>query len=225
MRHACKVCVSCGAEQAPGTQSVIYYSESSIALARCLQCKEYLDFYVEFEFLLILLDLMLHRVSAFRHVLFNRVIKNGVYVRAFILLLIIDMFTSGWKSNDTLVIYGGYSVFKSIFKYLLMSIPSFLGLVVWDLFRSVEKQEQRLGKRLAEQLKIVWKCELLSKFPILLFIVASAWNYRVEFKRIIVLFLFTCHVVTYQALTNHILYSIFISIVSFFLGVLVEVYM
>ena len=100
-----------------------------------------------------------------------------------------------------------------------MFLPCLVGVMVWEWVYYGKKHMVK------EQLKLTVKCEIISKFPILLFIVASAWNYRVEFKIIIVLFLFSSHVIAYQAVTNSLLYSVFISFISFFFGILVEVYL
>lgn len=48
------------------------YSESNIRLTRCHSCNQVADKYIEYEALIVLIDIILHRPAAYRHVLFNR---------------------------------------------------------------------------------------------------------------------------------------------------------
>ncbi|CEM01022.1 unnamed protein product [Vitrella brassicaformis CCMP3155] len=63
------VCVECGAPVA-----LIYrvYSRGNISLQRCDECGAPADRYVEYQTLLVCIDILLHRQAAYRHVLFNR---------------------------------------------------------------------------------------------------------------------------------------------------------
>ncbi|GBG26957.1 Protein arv1-like [Hondaea fermentalgiana] len=64
------VCVECGA-QGPGA-AFVEYSPGNIKLKRCEDCGQVVDKYVEFEDLLVGVDVLLHKTSAHRHVIFNR---------------------------------------------------------------------------------------------------------------------------------------------------------
>ena len=63
-------CVSCLAP----TQTLLtqYSTRSALKLTRCQTCGLDVDPYVEREELLVSFDLILHRIAAYRHVLFNR---------------------------------------------------------------------------------------------------------------------------------------------------------
>lgn len=50
----------------------IEYSENNLRLTRCPKCGHVTDKYIEYELLLVLIDIILHRIPAFRHLLFNR---------------------------------------------------------------------------------------------------------------------------------------------------------
>lgn len=63
-----KVCIECGAKAAA---SYRWYSQSVVKLEQCGNCGENVDKYVEFDGVLVSLDVLLHRKSAFRHVIFN----------------------------------------------------------------------------------------------------------------------------------------------------------
>ncbi|WOK99528.1 hypothetical protein Cni_G08240 [Canna indica] len=61
-------CVNCGW----GMQSLfVQYSPGNIRLMKCEHCKAVADPYIECEFMIILIDLILHKRKAYRHVLFN----------------------------------------------------------------------------------------------------------------------------------------------------------
>jgi lipid intermediate transporter len=60
----------------------VEYSETNIRLTRCGKCHKVADKYVEFELLLVLLDAVLHREPAIRHLLHNRL--SGVALKVHI---------------------------------------------------------------------------------------------------------------------------------------------
>ena len=62
--------MACGAP-APSRGFTRRYSATDIVLSRCESCGQCANKYVEMETTLILMDLLLHRPSAFRHLLFN----------------------------------------------------------------------------------------------------------------------------------------------------------
>jgi hypothetical protein len=47
------------------------YSEGNLRLTRCRRCGDFVDRYVEYDNVLIVLDLVLHKNPAYRHLLFN----------------------------------------------------------------------------------------------------------------------------------------------------------
>jgi len=63
------ICVECGNDV-----KALYreYSKGNIRLAHCPHCSSIADKYVELEAHIVFIDLILHRVQAYRHVLFNR---------------------------------------------------------------------------------------------------------------------------------------------------------
>eukprot|EP00919_Chromeraceae_sp_WS-2016_P014384 GHVR01033792.1.p1 GENE.GHVR01033792.1~~GHVR01033792.1.p1 ORF type:complete len:335 (-),score=-8.05 GHVR01033792.1:102-1106(-) len=71
------ICVECG-------YSVRYlykeFSKGSIRLARCEHCGGFADNYVETEYFVIFLDIILHRLQAYRHMIFNRL--PYIYIKA-----------------------------------------------------------------------------------------------------------------------------------------------
>ena len=64
------VCVECG-EIVKTAVHKVRGSSDSIRLSRCGECGQIADKYVEYDTLLILLDMLLHRASVYRHLLCN----------------------------------------------------------------------------------------------------------------------------------------------------------
>eukprot|EP00388_Colpodella_angusta_P008629 GDKJ01023465.1.p1 GENE.GDKJ01023465.1~~GDKJ01023465.1.p1 ORF type:complete len:285 (+),score=-10.42 GDKJ01023465.1:15-869(+) len=64
------VCVECGVETAALYKE---YSKGSIRLSTCNNCGNFVDKYVEYENLHIILDLSLQRIEAHRHLIYNRI--------------------------------------------------------------------------------------------------------------------------------------------------------
>lgn len=58
----------------------IEYSEGNIKLTRCSNCSAVADKYIEYETVLVLIDVVLHRKKAYRHILFNRHQLDGAKV-------------------------------------------------------------------------------------------------------------------------------------------------
>ncbi len=55
---------------------LVEFGKGNIKLTRCPKCASIADKYIEFELILVILDIVLHRKQAFRHVLFNRPSAN-----------------------------------------------------------------------------------------------------------------------------------------------------
>ena len=57
------------------------YSEGNVRLTRCEKCGEVADKYVEYELLLVLMDVIMHQRGAIRHLMFNRYSSTVASVR------------------------------------------------------------------------------------------------------------------------------------------------
>ena len=61
-------------------------SSCTIKLTRCAKCRSVVDHYIEVGFLLVLIDLVLHRPQAYRHVLFNRPSTSRMALRKLLVM-------------------------------------------------------------------------------------------------------------------------------------------
>ncbi|KAG8098424.1 hypothetical protein GUJ93_ZPchr0013g36817 [Zizania palustris] len=62
-------CIGCGRRV---KTLFVQYSPGNIRLMKCDYCKAVADPYIECEFMIILIDLILHKTRAYRHLLFNK---------------------------------------------------------------------------------------------------------------------------------------------------------
>lgn len=88
---ATTTCVACGHRE-EGVAAFVEYSPGNIKLQRCAQCHGTIDKYVEYEDLLVATDVVLHKLAAHRHVLFNRERSNRRRVWAFAFNSLIEFY-------------------------------------------------------------------------------------------------------------------------------------
>lgn len=88
----CLICINCG-NQVSGLYKK--YSSSVIKMRNCEHCHEIADKYIEFEPIIIAIDLVLLSRPAYRHVLFNA------------------SFTIHWKLNLVILLLDAYIVWLS----------------------------------------------------------------------------------------------------------------
>lgn len=61
-------CIECGK---PAKELYIQYSPGNIRLMKCDTCKAIADEYIECELMIIVIDLILHKSKAYRHLFYN----------------------------------------------------------------------------------------------------------------------------------------------------------
>ncbi|ONM09984.1 Arv1-like protein [Zea mays] len=85
-------CVGCGGRV---KTLFVQYSPGNIRLMKCDKCKAVADPYIECEFMIILIDLVLHKTRAYRHVLFNKLsmgssVDKGILYRSTLIHIALD---------------------------------------------------------------------------------------------------------------------------------------
>ncbi|EFA86273.1 hypothetical protein PPL_00835 [Heterostelium album PN500] len=66
------ICIECGRPVNDVYKEFGKAGSGNIRLTRCSHCNQIADKYVEFDFIIVFLDLFLHKAQAYRHLLFNR---------------------------------------------------------------------------------------------------------------------------------------------------------
>ncbi|KAH8553867.1 Arv1-like family-domain-containing protein [Umbelopsis sp. PMI_123] len=64
------ICVEC---DAPVATLYTEYSKGNIRLTSCEKCNHFADKYIEYDFVIIFIDMLLHKPQVYRHLLFNRI--------------------------------------------------------------------------------------------------------------------------------------------------------
>ncbi|KAJ1370313.1 hypothetical protein KIN20_032007 [Parelaphostrongylus tenuis] len=101
MSEANYKCVNC---MEPSTSLYQSYSEGVIRLSNCKHCNEVVDKYVEYETMLIVIDLIVHNICAYRHIIYNMKIQS--YLRLTVIFLLCDAYDK-WISGRV----GVYSIY------------------------------------------------------------------------------------------------------------------
>ncbi|CAL5410247.1 unnamed protein product [Camellia sinensis] len=103
-------CIECGFRIRNNKPLFVQYSAGNIRLMKCENCKAVADEYIECELTILLIDLILHKPKAYRHLLYNvlnpQVVSlEGLFwksIFAFLLLdtyriLVLNWSDAGWK--------------------------------------------------------------------------------------------------------------------------------
>lgn len=69
------ICIECGQQTASLYKD--YGSKGSIMLSQCESCSCFVDKYLEFDLIVIFMDLILLKKQAYRHMIFNRLRFSG----------------------------------------------------------------------------------------------------------------------------------------------------
>jgi lipid intermediate transporter len=119
------LCVECG-----HSVSHLYreYSKNNIRLAHCPNCKEFCDKYIECEPNLVFIDLILHKVQAYRHMLFNRIIRGRDIYKFLIVIFAFDSFDRWYclfESNNSAINQTTHSVWPAYDKNSRINMSQF----------------------------------------------------------------------------------------------------
>uniref|UniRef100_A0A2P2MPP1 Protein ARV n=1 Tax=Rhizophora mucronata TaxID=61149 RepID=A0A2P2MPP1_RHIMU len=87
-------CVKCGFRI---KTLFVQYSPGNIRLMKCENCKAVADEYIECEFMIILIDLILHKPQAYRHLLYNVLFQETVNFQGLL-----------WKSTIGFLVLDAY---------------------------------------------------------------------------------------------------------------------
>jgi hypothetical protein len=120
-------CVECGLVVSSTYRD---YGKGNIRLTICRNCNHTVDKYVEFEAILIMIDLMLGKPQAYRHLLHNRrplLLKQQI-LKMFAVIVMLDWNTKAYLAeHDAGVYYRTNSIYKAISTYSVSQISQ-LGL-------------------------------------------------------------------------------------------------
>jgi hypothetical protein len=92
-------CVECGEE---ASSLYIAYSPTNIRLLRCSSCQSVLDKYLEYDIVIVFIDLVLLKSPAYRHILFNTPKFTHVWRLALVMLLL-DVYVRWFRIEKVII--------------------------------------------------------------------------------------------------------------------------
>ncbi|PUZ36719.1 hypothetical protein GQ55_9G060200 [Panicum hallii var. hallii] len=126
-------CVGCG-----GCVKTLFvqYSPGNIRLMKCDNCKAVADPYIECEFMIILIDLILHKTRAYRHILFNKLsmgssVDKGILYRSTLIHIALDAFRISFSKGNRADGASSTSIFSTIFNCFEVIGDAFLGNIIF----------------------------------------------------------------------------------------------
>jgi len=197
------------------------FGKGNIRLSRCKSCHSISDKYVEYEFVLIFIDLLLHKTQVYRHLIFNRLEFSEVWIprqllKFLLVLFVLDTYKAILLDPSNPLSAERYSAFEDEgfnlstlghdLNLLLFHFGMFLG-VVGDFFVYtatiilIVTLQLNMNSRCGELTKYnyIFVAIIVSTFGrgVLLFMLV--WDYPVLFIRGVDIFVLTSNVVALQA--------------------------
>ncbi|KAI8047862.1 Arv1 protein [Syncephalis plumigaleata] len=186
------LCVECGR---PANTLYTEYSKGNIRLTPCEFCKRFVDKYVELDFVIIFIDLLLHKPQVYRHLLFNRLEyrDHGFHpsvVKLGVLLVLFDVYIRWYRLEqyyaETVQTFFSFSAFTQYFYLLLLCT---IELVVFHLTVHCLVWLLYAKKHPIIKYNYLSMALIISSFSKLLLILMIIWNYsRPEYARLLGLF-------------------------------------
>ncbi|KAG4088355.1 Arv1 protein [Neocallimastix lanati (nom. inval.)] len=184
------VCVECG-KSVPNLYTE--YSKQNIQLSVCSSCNNFADQYIEHDYIIIFMDLLLHKKQVYRHLLFNRLdyidsgIQSGIKKLA-ILLILFDVYIKWLKleniPNINVLLHYIYILFVCTVELIIFHVS--VRFMIWFLYH-----------RKYEIIKYnyVTIALIISSFSKLLLILMIIWDYgEINYSWYINIIVFTSNV-------------------------------
>lgn len=197
------ICVECGS---PVPHAFREYGKGNIRLTRCDNCHCLADKYVEFEFIIIFLDLLLLRPQVYRHLLFNRMPYHdkGLDLYCYPLLAVYLLFEAYVKYST---LYEYYTKEENVYDWVVApyaQIPLIFLITVVEwlvyIFGILVAAHFAIGKSYAIiKYNYLVMAIILSSFGKSLLMFLMLWDYRQAFNTVLNVFVLTSNAVAVKA--------------------------
>ncbi|CAN6297553.1 unnamed protein product [Urochloa humidicola] len=126
-------CVGCGGRV---KTLFVQYSPGNIRLMKCDNCKAVADPYIECEFMIILIDLILHKTRAYRHILFNKLsmgssVDKGILYRSTLIHIALDAFRISFSKGNRADRASSRSIFSTILDCIEVIGDALVGNIIF----------------------------------------------------------------------------------------------
>ncbi|KAL8462663.1 hypothetical protein ACS0TY_033622 [Phlomoides rotata] len=200
-------CVRCGF---PIRTLYFQYSPGNIRLMKCGNCKAVADGYIECEIMILILDLILHKPKAYRHVFYNLFSKEGanfesLLLKSFLAYLILDVYKMWVFSMNE----GGSSLPTGAKSLLLVFGKMFTGVIfgnlvfLWVVFYASRKFLSASAGFYGWK-QILFAVLVSSYFKIFL-LAMMVWEFPSSVIVIIDIFVISSNIVALKVITNSVM--------------------
>lgn len=206
------VCIHCGEKNKSLYSN---FGGDEVGLNKCIACSKIIDKYIEYDLLLIIIDILLHRSTIYRHLILNRfscLNKKDIYLFCLWILLISSCFESiafylYYKNilNINMNDIGYLNVFIFV---LLMKLIRFGTIITFSTMLINDVSIESLFLALT-----------LSSIGWLFIIILIIWKYQTIFIFIIALFVITSNIASVNVINNNLPISL-LSVISGWLAVI-----
>jgi len=184
------ICVECGK---PVPNLYTEYSKQNIQLSVCNSCNKFADQYIEHDYIIIFMDLLLHKKQVYRHLLFNKLdyidsgIQSGIKKLA-ILLILFDVYIKWLKLENIpkINVLLHYLYILLVCTIELIIFHASVRFMIWLLYHR---------KYLIIKYNYVTIALIISSFSKLLLILMIIWDYgEINYSWYINIIVFTSNV-------------------------------
>ena len=178
-------CVECGCED-NGNTAYVQYSEGSIRLKRCVRCSQLVDKYIEFEWILIIIDIILFRVQAYRHVLRNVRVSTNRYLRLYVLGILMRSYIQLYillLENENAMISIEAALFAAV---------ELIGLALAEQLVLIGALKALVAGVLKQPLSVshILRAVIISNYSIVICVPMTIWEYPFSFVLVVELVVF-----------------------------------
>ncbi|KAI8066861.1 Arv1-like family-domain-containing protein [Gongronella butleri] len=177
--HNMSTCVECGkAVQNLYTQ----YGKDNIRLTSCDRCQQFADKYIEHDFVIIFIDMLLLKPQVYRHLLFNRISQKGKGIesnvlRFAILLILFEVYIKWFRLEQCCTHSDSAFVQRPLYyQYIYILSLCVLEFAVFHL--SICLFIRVLLRHRAIRFNYVSMALVISSFGKMLLILMVIWNYE-----------------------------------------------
>ncbi|XP_072989266.1 protein ARV 2-like isoform X2 [Typha latifolia] len=197
-------CVNCGWRV---KTLFVQYSPGNIRLMKCDNCKAVADSYVECEFMIILIDLILHKTKAYRHLLFNMLNvdasdNKGILQRSSLIYFLLDACRVSFLKSSRDDGDSSRSPFSSIWTCLKVLLDVLLGNLMFVVVVILGSKFLLSLSFDITRYKEVFLAILISSYFKLFLISMMVWEFPLSVIFIIDIFVFSSNVVALRVITQ-----------------------
>lgn len=185
MRFDSNVCVEC-----THITDHLYkiYSHKSICLCKCPNCGNYYDYYIEHNFVIIFIDIILHKKSVFRHLIFNETtfaLQKACFLASdlvinytkmhIIVLTLLPFINSYTKTPDIDLFFYSSKLIDYFFQIIFSKAKEY---IIWLAFANLAFTQTNVFdyKMFLNKTVAMLYAKEISTFPLFISILFSIWD-------------------------------------------------